>query len=129
MGLIRPIAQPLLGAVFIASGLEVLKAPQPRAAVAAPIVEWVAARVPIAPTDPVEAVKLNAMVHVGAGGMLALGVLPRLAAVTLAASTVLTTLGGHRFWEASDERQRTMQLGQFLKNAAILGGLLLEAFD
>ena len=64
-----------------------------------------------------------------AGGMLAAGILPRLAASALAGSTVLTTIGGHRFWEAGDPQERGMQRTQFLKNAAILGGLLLTALD
>jgi putative oxidoreductase len=129
MGMVRQVAGPLLGAVFIGGGLDVLRNPQPRAQVAAPVVERVRSLVPVAPADPVEAVKLNALVHVGAGGMLAAGILPRLAAMALAGSTVLTTLGGHRFWELEAGPQRAAQRTQFLKNAAILGGLLLMAFD
>jgi putative oxidoreductase len=127
--LIRALSHPLLGAVFVSGGLAVLKDPQARAKVAAPVVHRVASAVPIAPADPVEAVRLNAMLHVGAGAMLAAGILPRLSAAALAGSTVLTTLGGHRFWELSDAQQRAQQRTQFLKNAAILGGLLLAAFD
>ena len=44
----------------------------------------------------------------------------------LAGSLVPTTLGAHRFWEMQGPaaaQQRT----QFLKNAAILGGLILVA--
>lgn len=129
MGIARSVAGPLLGAVFVNGGVSVLKDPGPRAAVAAPLVERVASIVPVAPTDPVEAVRLNAMVQVGAGGMLAAGILPRLAATALTGSLLLTTLGGHRFWELSDPQQRRLQRTQFLKNAAILGGLLLIALD
>ena len=129
MRLIRSLAHPLLGAVFVNGGLSVLQDPGPRAKLAAPVVERVASMVPFAPTDPMEAVRLNAMLHVGAGGMLAAGIAPRLAAAALAGSTVLTTLGGHRFWEVSDPKQRGMQRIHFLKNAAILGGLLMAALD
>jgi len=38
---------------------------------------------------------------------------------------VPTTLAGHRFWEATDEKERAMQRIQFMKNMAMLGGLLL----
>jgi len=127
--LIRSVAHPLLGAVFVTGGLDVLRDPAPRARLAAPVVEWVASRVLAAPSDPVEAVRLNAMLQVGAGGMLAAGIMPRLAAAVLAGSTALTPMGGHRFWEVGDEKQRGMQRNQFLKNAAILGGLLLAALD
>jgi uncharacterized membrane protein YphA (DoxX/SURF4 family) len=42
---------------------------------------------------------------------------------------VPTTLAGHRFWEESDEKARSMQRIQFFKNLSMLGGLLLAAVD
>jgi hypothetical protein len=42
---------------------------------------------------------------------------------------VPTTFGGHRFWELSDASQRAQQQMHFLKNAAILRGLLVVALD
>jgi len=127
--IVRTIAQPMLAAVFIAGGMDVLKNPEPRAKLAKPVVDWVASTVSMAPRDPVAAVKLNAMVQLGAGGMLAAGILPRLAALALATSVVPTTVAGHRFWEIEDPVQRARQRTQFLKNTAILGGLLLAALD
>ena len=127
MKIVRTIAQPMLAAVFIAGGMDVLKNPEPRAKLAKPVVDWVASTVSMAPRDPVAAVKLNAMVQLGAGGMLAAGILPRLAALALATSVVPTTVAGHRFWEIEDPVQRARQRTQFLKNTAILGGLLLAA--
>ncbi|TMC41969.1 MAG: DoxX family membrane protein [Chloroflexi bacterium] len=129
MKVVRTIAQPMLAAVFIAGGMDVLKNPEPRAKLAKPVVDWVASTVSMAPRDPVAAVKLNAMVQLGAGGMLAAGILPRLAALALATSVVPTTVAGHRFWEIEDPVQRARQRTQFLKNTAILGGLLLAALD
>ena len=129
MKIVRTIAQPMLAAVFIAGGMDVLKNPEPRAKLAKPVVDWVASTVSMAPRDPVAAVKLNAMVQLGAGGMLAAGILPRLAALALATSVVPTTVAGHRFWEIEDPVQRARQRTQFLKNTAILGGLLLAALD
>ncbi|TMG40040.1 MAG: DoxX family protein [Chloroflexi bacterium] len=126
---IRTLARPLLAGVFIAGGLDVLRNPEPRANVAKPVVDAVASVVPFAPTDPVSAVKLNAAVHVGAGTLLAAGVFSRLAAMALAVSMVPTTAAGHRFWEIDDPVKRAQQRAQFLKNAAILGGLLIAAFD
>jgi len=119
----------MLAGVFIAGGMDVLANPEPRARVAKPVVDKIAGAVPIAPSDPTAAVSLNAMVHVGAGGLLAAGILPRLAALTLAGSIVPTTLAGHRFWEMQDPVQRAQQRTQFLKNTAILGGLLIAALD
>ncbi|MEZ5217038.1 MAG: hypothetical protein R2715_10750 [Ilumatobacteraceae bacterium] len=47
----------------------------------------------------------------------------------LAASTVPTTLAGHRFWEANDTETRNEQLMQFCKNAGLAAGLLATALD
>jgi uncharacterized membrane protein YphA (DoxX/SURF4 family) len=126
---VRTIARPMLAGVFIVAGLDVLANPEPRAKIAKPVVDSVASVVPFAPTDPVDAVRLNAAVHLGAGVLLATGVMSRLAAAALAVSLVPTTIAGHPFWEIEDPVNRSRQQTQFLKNMAILGGLLVVAFD
>jgi uncharacterized membrane protein YphA (DoxX/SURF4 family) len=126
---VREIARPMLAGVFIASGLDVLANPQPRAKAAKRVVDLVASVVPFAPADPVDAVRLNAAVHLGAGVLLAAGVMSRLAATALAVSMVPTTVAGHPFWEIDDPVKRVQQRTQFLKNLGILGGLLVVAFD
>lgn len=128
MKIVRTIARPMLAGVFIAGGMDVLKNPEPRAKVAKPVVDVVASKIPFVPADRTTAVTINALVHVGAGGLLAAGILPRLAALALATSIVPTTLAAHRFWEM-EEAQRSMHRTQFLKNTAILGGLLVVALD
>jgi len=125
----RTVGRPLLAGVFIASGLEVLANPEPRAKVAKPVVDRVASAIPFAPTDPLDAVRLNAAVQLGAGVLLAAGVMSRLAALALAVSIVPTTAAGHRFWEINDPLKRQQQRTQFLKNSAIFGGLLVVALD
>jgi len=87
----------MLAGIFIAGGMDVLASPEPRAQMAKPVVDKIAATVPGAPADAVTAVSLNALVHVGAGGLLAAGIFPRVAALALAGSIVPTTFGGHRF--------------------------------
>src|SRR5205807_9180179 len=129
MRIVRSVARPMLAGIFIAGGMDALANPEPRAQLARPVVDKVAAAVPLSPADPVTAVSLNALVHVGAGGLLAAGIFPRLAALSLAVSIVPTTFGGHRFWEAEDPKQRAQQRTQFLKNTAIFGGLLITALD
>jgi len=119
----------MLAGVFIASGLDVLANPEPRAKAAKRVVDMVASVVPFAPADPVDAVRLNAAVHLGAGVLLAAGVMSRLAATALAVSMVPTTVAGHPFWEIDDPVKRAQQRTQFLKNLGILGGLLVMAFD
>ena len=49
--------------------------------------------------------------------------------VALGVSSVPTTFAGHRFWEIQDPAQRAQQRTHFLKNTAILGGLVVVAFD
>ncbi len=129
MKVVRTIARPLLASVFIASGLDVLANPEPRATMAKPVVDKVASVVPFAPSDPLDAVRLNAGVQLGAGVLLAAGVLSRLAALALAVSMLPTTVAGHPFWEVEDPVKRSQQRTQFLKNTAILGGLLVVALD
>jgi putative oxidoreductase len=81
------------------------------------------------PGDDVMLVRVNAGVDVAAGSLLVLGRLPRLSATALAGSLLLTTLGGHRFWEARTDDQRTQQRLHFTKNLAIFGGLVFAALD
>ena len=130
MKVVRTLARPMLAGIFVVSGLDVLADPEPRAKIAKPVVDAVASVVPFAPTDPVDAVRLNAAVHVGAGVLLAAGVMSRLSALALAlaVSIVPTTIAAHPFWEIDDPVNRTRQRTQFLKNTAILGGLLAVAF-
>ena len=73
--------------------------------------------------------KVDAAAQVAGGSLLALGRFPRVAALVLAGSIVPTTLAGHRFWEEADSAKKQGQLLHFLKNASMLGGLLLAAVD
>jgi uncharacterized membrane protein YphA (DoxX/SURF4 family) len=123
------VARTALGAVFVLGGIESLRAPEPRAEVAAPVVEKAREAVDILPDDDVTLVRINAGIHVGAGSLLILGKLPRLAALVLAGTLVPTTLGGHRFWEAESKEQATQQQLHFMKNLAMFGGLLFAAVD
>jgi putative oxidoreductase len=131
--LVRRIARPLLASTFVVGGIDTLRNPQSRVAGARPVVEKVAEQadkqLPVqVPRDVEQWVKIDAGVKVGAGSLLALGRLPRLSALTLAASIVPTTLAGHRFWEAEGAAKQG-QLIHFLKNLGLLGGLLLAAVD
>jgi putative oxidoreductase len=123
----RSLSRALMAAPFIVGGISALRAP----AAVAPAAEAVG--VPIAEQVGVNAeaetlVKVNAGVQVGAGVLLALGIMPRFASLALAGSLVPTTLAGHRFWEKSGDDKRA-QIIQFAKNAGMLGGLLASALD
>ena len=126
--LIRRLARPFLAAVFVSSGVDVLRNPGPRVTRAEPVTSKLTEILPL-PEDTEELVKLNAAAQLVAGVMLAAGKLPRLSAGVLAASLVPTTAAGHRFWEEDEPRAKAAQRIHFLKNVAILGGLLLAVVD
>jgi putative oxidoreductase len=126
MGLIHRLARVLLSGIFISGGVDVLRNSEPRAVIATPFLERVRPLAPALASDPVLVVRANAAIQLAAGATLAVGILPRLSALALAGSLVPTTLGAHRFWEMQGPAA-TQQRTQFLKNAAILGGLILVA--
>jgi putative oxidoreductase len=129
MAVLRAIARPMLASVFIVQGLDTLLHPERVVKQAEPVVRPIAERVPAVPDDTEMAVRLNGAVQLAAGTMLALGRLPRLSALALAVTLVPTTLAGHRFWEAEGDQDRAQQRVHFLKNASMLGGLLVAGGD
>jgi putative oxidoreductase len=124
----RTLIRPLLASAFIAGGIQALRAPRAVVPAAEDVGVPIAKKVGL-PTDPETLVKINAGVQVGAGALLALGFLPRVASVALAASLVPTSVAGHAFWAEKDAEKRATQRMQFLKNASMLGGLLSSALD
>ena len=129
MTVLRAVARPMLASIFAIQGYDTMSNPERVAARAERVVRPLAERVPIVPDRTEEAVRLNGAIQFTAGSLLALGVWPRLSALTIAATLVPTTVAGHRFWEAENEQDRAQQRIQFLKNLAIFGGLLITAAD
>ncbi|MFI9200449.1 DoxX family membrane protein [Streptomyces sp. NPDC053048] len=129
MAVVRSVARPLLASAFLTSGVQTIQHPEMLAPVAAPVALAIARRVPWLPRDARALVRLNGAVHVGAGTLLALGRLPRLSALALAASLVPTTLAGHAYWKETDPAKRAQHRIGFFANASILGGLLIAAAD
>lgn len=130
MNLVRTVARPMLAATFVTGGLDSVRKPASKAPMAQQLPDRATAHIPVLrDLDTETLVLLNGAVQVGAGALLAMGRLPRLSALALAASLVPTTLAGHRYWEAEDPGTRAMQKIQFSKNVGMLGGLLLAAVD
>jgi uncharacterized membrane protein YphA (DoxX/SURF4 family) len=123
MGLLRALSRPLLAAMFVYGGLDSIRNPRPKVGRARVVIDPVADAID-ADDNPELLVQANGAVQVGAGVLLALGVVPRVSATALAASLIPTTAAGHRFWEETDPSSRAQQTIHFLKNAAMLGGLL-----
>jgi putative oxidoreductase len=130
---VRSAARALLGGIFVASGARTVANPEPfvtRAKAVTDRVGPLAERLnPRLPTDAAAMVRANGAVQLVAGLMLITGRFPRPAAAALAGTMVPTTLAGHRFWEADDPTERIHHQTQFMKNLALVGGLLLAAAD
>jgi putative oxidoreductase len=128
VSLARTVARPLLAAIFIYEGWDAIRHPSGRVRQAESVLP-IAEKVPILPQDAEKLVRINGIVMVGAGTLMALGKFRRLAALTLIGSIIPTTYAGHRFWEEEDEATKAQQRIHFLKNLGLLGGLILELFD
>ena len=81
--LTRRVARPLLAAIFITGGIDVLRNPGPRVQRAEPVTAKLTGTLPL-PDDTETLVKANALTHIVAGTALALGKLPRLSAASTA---------------------------------------------
>ncbi|MFD0519266.1 DoxX family membrane protein [Paractinoplanes durhamensis] len=130
---VRTAARAMLASVFVVSGVRILINPGDARVEAAkrvtdhvgPLLEKVDPRIP---SDARSLMRIKAASDVVAGLALATGHLTRPAAAVLAAGLVPTTIAGHPFWSAG-KPERDAHQTQFLKNLALLGGLLLAAVD
>ncbi|WP_068275208.1 DoxX family protein [Aldersonia kunmingensis] len=121
--LLRMAARALTGVSYAYFGYETIQKPRPRVKMAAPALAKAREIAPL-PVDDETLVRINGAVQVGSGALLTMGVLPRLSAAALIGSLVPTTVAGHPFWQLEDPAARTMQLMQFMKNTAMIGGLV-----
>ena len=119
----------MVASIFIVQGYDTFRRPERVAPLAEPVVRLLAERVPAVPAKAEQAVRINGAVQMAAGALLALGRFPRLSALAMAGTLVPTTLAGHRFWQAGEERDQAQQRIHFLKNLSMFGGLLIAAAD
>lgn len=133
MTVLRKVARPLLASMFVSGGYNAVRNPAPLVPAAEPVTDRFSAtigqRTSLLPEDTESLVRLNGAVQLGAGLLLSLGRAPRLASAALAVTLIPTTLAAHRYWTIEDPEKRAAQRVQFLKNASLLGGLLIAAAD
>jgi putative oxidoreductase len=129
MSALREFARPMLASIFVLQGLANFQNPGGVSPLAESVVGPLRESFPAMPAETEQVVRVNGAVQAAAGALLGLGVLPRLAALVVAGTLVPTTLAGHRFWTYEDPQERAAQRIHFLKNAAMLGGLLLAVAD
>ena len=123
----RTLARTLISGIFVVAGANALRKPGDFVGTAKNVTD------PLKESTGIDAqteqlVKINGGVQVAAGSAFALGILPRPMAIALGVTVVPTTLAAHRFWELQGEEKQQQMIG-FLKNAAILGGLVFAALD
>ncbi|MEU4154356.1 MULTISPECIES: DoxX family protein [unclassified Streptomyces] len=126
MNILGRLGGALLGGSFAVFGSGAVREPAGLAKLAGPALEEIRKVVPL-PKDDELLVRVNGAVQTGAGAALAIGLFPRISALALAGSLIPTTYAGHAFWTVEDPAQRKAQRTQFLKNAVMLGGLLVVA--
>lgn len=129
MTLSRLIARPLLASIFIAEGWDAIRNPGGEATIDEALAQPLTAEGRLVQEDSLKLVRLNGVVQVSGGVLLAIGKFPRLAALALMGSIVPTTYAGHRFWQETDEEIRSQKKIQLLKNLGLLGGLIFAAVD
>ena len=107
----------LLAAVFLVAGLRKVMA------IAGTVGYFTKLGLPM----PDVMVYLAMIIEIGGALLLITGWRARFAAWVLMIFVLIATFFAHRFWEISDAAQYGNQLNHFLKNFAIIGGLLFVA--
>lgn len=115
--MLRRLSRPLLGFAFIDSGIAALRDDGERAERAR--------RLGVQQAQ--QATRAVAAVQVGAGALLVLNRVPRLASLVLAATVVPDALTGHAFWAQQDKQSRQTERSLFARDLGLLGGLLVSA--
>ena len=123
--LIRSVGRLLTGTTFVGLGADAARKPGGRVEQAGPTLDSIRKVVPLPKNDEL-LVRANGAAQAAGGALLALGRFPRFSSAVIAGSMVPTTLAGHAFWKIQDPVARKQQQVQFFKNAALVGGLLLE---
>ena len=121
--MLRRLSRPLLGATFIAAGVEALRDNDRRRQQAQ------ALSGSLGLGDPATVTKSVAGVQIGAGLMLATGRAPRLSALVLALTVVPDAATGHAFWSEQDKQHKQVQRSLFVRDLGLLGGLLVSVAD
>jgi len=119
----------MIASIYVIAGYQTMRSPERVVKQADPVVRALAEYVDFVPDDTEQAVRVSGAVQVAGGALLAVGWVPRVAALALAATLIPTTAAGHRFWEYDDPQERAQQRIHFLKNLSMLGGLLMVAAD
>ena len=123
------IARPLLASIFVSGGLDAVRNPEGKVKAAETVTGPLTRHISALPDDTALLVRVNGGVQVVAAVLLSIGKFRRISSLALIGSIVPTTLAGHRFWDEVDDEKSAQAQVHFLKNLAVLGGLILAAAD
>ncbi|MGI8457960.1 MAG: DoxX family protein [Propionibacteriaceae bacterium] len=138
MTLIRAVGRTMLASYFIASGIKAVRKPSLYVTEAEPVTDKIVpalkkyAPAQVAsyiPEDTATLVRINGVVQVAGGAMLATGKGRRLGSWLLACSLVPATVARHPFWTETDSEAKSTERAAFLKNVSLLGGVIVAARD
>lgn len=138
MTLLRAAARTLLASYFVVSGVKAVKDPESLVPAAQPIADKVVPLVKdyapdavakYVPEDATTLIRVNGVLQLAGGFALATGKGRRFGALLLAASLIPSTIAKHPFWTREDPEEEAVDRAHFLKNASLLGGVLLAAGD
>lgn len=138
MTLLRAASRTLLASYFVVSGVKAVKNPAALVDVAEPLTDRLVPLVKqyapaqianVVPEDAATLVRINGALQLAGGLALASGKGRRVGALLLAASLIPSTLAKHPFWSRDTAEERALDRNQFLKNASLLGGVLIAAGD
>jgi putative oxidoreductase len=124
---LRHLARPLLASWFVYSGVQTYLAPEKRAAAVAADLEPALADLGVPDVSAVDVVKAHAIATTGAAASLALSRTPRTSALALAVLSAGTLSVDNAFWKETDPDKRKEGLEDFIKGAALIGGVLIAA--
>ena len=119
MSLLKSLGHTMLAGMFITGGYGAFSQPGGR------VTKVDQAGIPA----PRQAVILNGGIMVVAGTALAVGFLPKLASLALIGTLIPTTFVGHPFWQEENPQARAQQQIHFMKNLAMIGGLVSVLFE
>ncbi|GAA1805355.1 DoxX family membrane protein [Nesterenkonia flava] len=132
MSLIRKVARPLLGASFIAGGIDRLRNSEEATENLEPTLQEIVSYVPqaeVLTSNSKLATQVLGGVEVAAGAALALGKFPRAAALLLCGVHKLNSYAEYRSAELETPEDVAAQRKTLLKNVSILGGLGIAMVD
>lgn len=132
MSLLRRLARPALAAPFIVEGVRTAISPEREISVAPAAFAQVDRALQSSPApsflDARSILRLSGAVAAGAGFLYATGRAPRLASGVLLATTTVGLAGRKKVWELKGAA-RTDEITSILKDAGLLGGIMLALVD